>query len=163
MEWKDSHFSYKSIFGKHNHAGGHFSYRLLWILYSPSGISAQEAGPAAAPHHEVLGTTKTPKAQTLCFHILTRMDSGAFLISLPWHCPLQPPHLSFGFLIPSTEEQKHFLLQAMVRAVRAFGPFLAGSSTACCAVSFICEVHFSLPHKHSYLPAVHINRWFLVP
>lgn len=100
MEWKDPHFSYKSIFGKHNHAGGHFSYRLVWILYSPSGISAQEAGPAAPPHHEAFGEHKNPKAQ--CFQILTRMDSGAFLITLPWHCPFQPPHLS-----PSFFDAKH--------------------------------------------------------
>lgn len=43
----------------------------------------------------LLGRTNTPKAQ--CFQILTRMDSGAFFNSLPWHCPFQPPHLSFSF------------------------------------------------------------------
>lgn len=95
-------FPTKIFFGKHNHAGGYFSYRLVWILYSPSEILAQEAGPAAAPHHEASGNHKNPPV----FPDPNKNGFKSILNQSALQCPFQPPYLSSGILIPSPEEQK---------------------------------------------------------
>lgn len=152
MEWQDPHFSYKIIFGKHNHAGGYFSYKLVWMLYSASGISAQEA----APHHDASVHHKNPKAQPLCFQILTRMDSGAFLISLV--TALSSPHICQGAGTFSAASRGKSCESSWALVSHSLLP----KALPAAAVPYICEVNFSLPHKHGYLPAAHIDRWFLV-
>lgn len=101
MEWKDPHFSYNSIFQKHNHAevSGEDISATGWFGFAFSGIISQEPCAAAAPHHGASGDHVNHHSPALT--VPTRRDSEASLLRPPqpsqaFH-PL-PPALPFPSL-----------------------------------------------------------------
>lgn len=104
------------------------------------------------------------------------MDAGASLLGplwpsqvvhpLPPELPFPAPVFSSDFLDAkywgaetfSAENHDKSWESTVLRSSSSLAQALHAA-----AVTSVCEVTFSLPHKHGYLPATHINKWLLVP
>lgn len=84
-------------------------------------------------------------------------------------CPFHHPRLSSGFSWCQILRSRNiFCWKPWWELGELSGTVLRSSSSLAqalhaAAVTSICQFTFSLPHKHGYLPATHINKWLLVP